>query len=389
VYGLNAESNVFFVQGYNDDKYEVTFGNGVIGRAIANGNIIKISYISTDGEDANKLSIFKPTVAVEGFTVSSIVADDKTYGGAERESVESIKFHAPRHFTTQERAVVEKDFENLVRENFPIVQSVLAYGGERLNPPQYGRVAIFIKPYGIEGIISDNMKRKIANFLEGKSITTKPVIINPEYFYIRVKSNINYDPESLNIPLEQLKADVISSMRAFSEDFIVDFDSDLRYSKFVKAVDATHDSIVSNDTSVSIIKRWSPVTGSVQNFKFAYGTALRKFDVTNELEVGVEPTFTSSVFSYVLNGISYSARLEDNGIGIIKVIANNSAKTVLNNNVGQINYETGAVEFNVNVSTYSGYISLYALARDKDIKVSENRFLILDTADISVTMVSE
>jgi hypothetical protein len=389
VYGLTSQSNVFFVQGYSDDKYELVFGNGVIGRALSNGNIVNVSYVSTDGEDGNSMSAFTPTVAVQGYRVSSVVSDEGASGGAERETVESIKFHAPRHFTTQERAVIDSDFENLVREKFPIAQSVRAYGGELLSPPQYGRVAIFVKPYGTEGIISDNVKRKIVNYLKGKSITTEAFVVDPEYFYVKVTSTVSYDASKLSMPLEQLRSAVIDAVSTFGEDNLVDFDSDMHYSKFVAAIDDVDPAVVSNDTKLSIIKRWGPATGSVQSLKFSFGSALLNYNATAELDRAIPPTITSSVFSYVVNGISYSAKVEDNGLGVLKVVANNGTKNVLNSNVGRVNYDTGSVDLALNVSSYSSYISLYASPAEKDVNVSENRFLILDTSDVTVTMVAE
>lgn len=388
IYGLTSESNVFFVQASNDNKYEIVFGNGTIGRSLANGNIITASYISTDGEDGNSLSAFQPSVAVEGYRVISIISDAASYGGAEREDISSIKFNAPRHFTTQERAVIDTDFENLVLEKFPIVQSIKAYGGELLNPPQYGKVAIFIKPYGLTGIISDNMKTKIVNYLSGKSITTKTFIVNPEYFYVKVVSDITYDPNYLNIPLEELRSDIISSIGEFGTLNLTDFDSDLRYSKFVADIDEVHTSIVSNDTTLALIKRWSPPTGLVSSFEFSYGTPLFNYNVSTELDKGITPTISSSIFSYIIAGVSYSAKIEDNGLGILKIVANNTDKNVLNSNIGSVNYSTGDMKFAANISSYSGYISLYATTAENDLEVSENRFLILDTADVTVNMAS-
>jgi hypothetical protein len=389
IYGLTSTSNVFFVQGYSDDRYEVVFGNGVIGRAVSNGNIINIAYVATDGEDGNGLTTFSPSVAVDGYRVSSIVSDAPASGGAEREDLASIKFHGPRHFTTQERAVIDGDFENLVREKFPIVQSVLAYGGELLNPPQFGRVALFIKPFGTEGIISDNVKRKIVNYLEGKSITTKAFVVDPEYFYVKVNSTVTYDSALISTPLEQLRVNVIDAIEDFAAANLTDFDSDLRYSKFVNAIDDVDPAIVSNDTTLSIIKRWSPTTGSPASFKFSFGTPLLDYDVSSELDKAIAPTITSSIFSYVVNGISYSAKIEDNGLGVLKVVANNAAKNVLNSSVGSVDYATGNMEILLNVSSYSGFISIYATGAERDVTVAENRFLILDVADVTVTMVAE
>ena len=150
LYGLGPSSNNYFLQGYADYKYQVVFGDGSLGRAPSVGNIIKVTYRDTLGDVGNGAYIFKKT-NFDNYTIINVATIAAAAEGSERESIESIKFNAPRYFTTQERGVTNTDFETLTRTRFPQLQAVSAFGGEDLVPPQYGKVAISVKPYGTTG----------------------------------------------------------------------------------------------------------------------------------------------------------------------------------------------------------------------------------------------
>ncbi len=388
IYGITGQSNVYFVQGNQDDKYELVFGNDVIGRALLAGNIVLVKYLSTTGEEGNSLIRFSGTTAVEGFSISSVIADTKTYGGSEKESIEDVRFQAPRYFTTQERAVIETDYENLVRLNFPSIQAVIAYGGERLVPPQYGYVAISMKPYGIIGNVSDRLKSQIINFLKTKSMQT-PVVINPEYFYIKVASIVYYNPNINDKSLNQLKASVLESISDYGADTLSDFGSDFRYSKLTTQIDNTDTAIVSNDTDLRLVKRWIPKTGSSEDTKIDFGIPLLKFELEDSFAPGAGATLSSTLFSYTVGSVNYSGYFEDDGLGKIRIISNTTVKTIILDSAGSVDYDTGIVLINANlvVSSFGGgFIGIQVVSRNKDLLVNANRFLILDPADVSITM---
>lgn len=386
IYGINGQSNVFFVQANQDDKYELVFGNGVIGRSLVNGNIVRVKYLSTTGDEANGLTKFFGTTAIEGYTISSVIADTKTYGGSEREDIETVKFQAPRYFTTQERAVIETDYENLVRLKFTDIQSVVAYGGEQLVPPQYGYVAIAMKPYGIIGNVSDRTKTQVVNYIKTKTMQT-PIIIDPEYFYIQISTKIYYDSDILDKSVNQLKALVLQSISNFGTDTLSSFGSDFRFSKLNTKIDDTDSSIVSNDTSLKMVKRWVPKTGSTEDTKIDFGIPLLKFELEDAFSPGAGATLSSTLFSYNIGSVNYSGYFEDDGLGKIRIISNTTSKSVLLSDAGSIDYETGVVLLNaeLQVSSFGGSsIGIKVVSRNRDIIVNANRFLILDPGDVTV-----
>ena len=155
IFGLSGTSNVFFIQGYGSNQYELIFGDGTSGTALENNWIVGVTYRDTAGDLGNGAFIFKKTTNIQSiYTNISITTVTAAADGSERESNNSISFNAPRFFTTQDRGVTSIDFENLAKAKFPQLQSVYAYGGEQLDPPQYGRIAISVKPSGTAGTIS-------------------------------------------------------------------------------------------------------------------------------------------------------------------------------------------------------------------------------------------
>lgn len=388
LYGINGTANIFFVQAYHDDRYELVFGNDVIGRALAQNNLVLVKYISTNGEECNGLNVFQGSTAVEGYTVSSIISDGVAYGGGERESIDSVKYQAPRYFTTQERAVTESDFENMVRINFTDIQSAVAYGGERLSPPQYGSVAISLKPFGSKGNVSDKIKNQIIQFLKTKSMTT-PVIIDPDYFYIKINTTVYYDSDNINISLNQMKTNVTDAIYEFGQTTLNDFNSDFRYSKLISVIDGVDTNIVSNDTELSLLKRYVPIVKSSEDIKIDFGMPLKKFTLTQPFAAGQAATLISTIFSYTVNGVNYYGYLEDDGMGVLRIVSNSASKNVILANAGSINYDTGEVTLkkDLKISSFGGgYIGIEVKSRDKDLVVDVNRFLLVDTGDIIVNI---
>jgi hypothetical protein len=168
LFGLNPESEVFFVQGYSANQYEIVFGDGVLGKDLTTGDVVEIHYRDTIGTDANGIKAFSPSTTIAGYGDISIVTELPSYGGSDREPNDSIKFNAVRHFQVQERAVTESDYKNLILTNFPEIQAVSAYGGELTN--RYGKVIVSLKPHN-SAIATTNLKNRIANFLNTKNIS--------------------------------------------------------------------------------------------------------------------------------------------------------------------------------------------------------------------------
>lgn len=398
LFGLTGTSNVYFMQGYADTKYQIEFGNDVTGRKLTNGNVIKVQYRDTIGEMGNGSFIFKKGAgfidvnnnSYTGIAVSTVKASAE---GSDRESIDSIKFNAPRYFPTQGRSVTAQDYIALTKAKFPQLQAVNAYGGEELIPPQYGRVAISVKPYGTVGLISDSLKVNITNFLKLKNLTTEPIVVDPEFFYIDVVSTVHYNSSLTSKSSAQIKALAENAIISYGSNYLTEFGSDLRYSKLVSDIDNSDPAIVSNETKLHLIKRWNPILGSKQTLAFSYDNELYHEAVAYLIPQGHEQVIRSDFFTYThTDSQEYSCYIGDDGMGTLNVytyqiINGVNTRTVLASSIGSINYITGELLLSTTITAYTGnYISIYALPYNKDLYSIKNKFLIIESTNIAITM---
>ena len=386
---ITSTSKVFFIEGFQANKYKIVFGNGVISKALEDGNIIKVTYLDSLGQDGNGITTFTKTNPIETYTDIVVTTVTGSFGGAERETAEDIRFSAPRYFATQERAVTVNDYKTMVTTNFPQIQAVAAYGGDQVTPKQYGRVIIALKPFGsIATVIPDTIKTQILNFLKTKNLVTTPVIVDPDYFYVEIQSTVKYNPDQTTKSAQSLSTGIVAALAALNSSTFNDFGKDFRYSKTLNVIDNFDSAIISNETEARMVKQWSPATGQFVNLQFSYGQELKTEEVLYEHPVGHDAVIESSSFNYISNGTTFLAFLQDDGLGNLYVytIAADGTRLVLQENVGLVDYTAGSVTITLNIASYTGsYINLYARTQNNDITVSQNQFLILDDEYISVS----
>lgn len=393
LFGLTSESNTYFVEGTSANKYQLAFSrDNIFGRKLTNGNVVKAEYLSCSGNTTNGVFAFSPKTTINGRSVTVSTLRRAEFG-SERESINEIKFNAPRFFQTQERAVIASDFETIVRSEFPEIQSVLAYGGEEATPPEYGKVILVVKPFGTEFFVPDSLKQRIVNSLKLKSMTTEPLIIDPETYYAEINSTVFYDRSALNgISVSELRTKVVNNILALNNTTLNTFNADLRTSRLISIIDQTDPTIVSNDTSLRIIRRWVPIVNFNENLQFSFGNAIKNLVVpgSQEQPLGHPPMLDSTPFVFTSDdGIDYTVRMQDNGRGTIFIYTtqNDGTITVIKDNIGTIDYDTGFINITLAVKGYDGnYISIYGRTRNRDLIANQNRFLIISSNDLSVTM---
>jgi Straboviridae baseplate wedge protein Gp6 len=383
LYGVQAADEVFFVQGAYDGRYELVFGDGIIGAELETGNLVKITYRDSSGEAPNGSSTFVAIDDAEGYAITVTDVPQVAYGGAEEEDLDSIRFNAPRHFATQERAVVKSDYVTLVREKFPQLQAVAVYGGEEVTPKRYGKVIITAKPSGAE-VVSDRLKADIVDFMSGKNIVTEPVMVDAEFLYVVIDCSVKYDGDVTDKTDTQIEAVVQDAITEFTADNLDDFGVSLRTSKLFAAIDDADESILSNDTRVTIEKRWAPSTGSTKSTVFTFGNELRdgirERDLTSH-----DPIVWTSEFVYRTGGVNYDCYVKDDGDGVLAMFAveDDGSELLLVDEVGTVDYETGDVALSINAYSYDTYVRVYGAPQDSDVDVRANLFL--STSTITVT----
>lgn len=391
IVGIKFDSKVFFVQGYKSNQYEIVFGDGVTGFAPSIGNIVKVTYRSTNGELGNGASVFTTSTKINGLYTVTATTNTIAADGTDAETTDSIKFYAPRHFTTQYRAVTRDDYVNLIRQKYPQIQTVNVYGGEEADPPQYGRVIISLVPNSTVPIVSDELKEDIKAYLKTKSITTEPIILDPEYIYAEVVTSVNYDPNLTNQTPSALTTLVKNVIKSYDSTYLVEFGDDLRKSKLSSLIDSADPSFISNQTSLRAVYRIKPIRTTLNKYNFSFSNALdRPPNYAYKYNPGDSLVINSSKFTYYNsnNGVYYDAYIGDDGAGklILYYVSAINPVQVLNSDIGTVNYATGELKFNFTPYDFINYIDIYARYASDDILVSNTKFLKIDYSKINVTL---
>ena len=390
LFGLDSSSKIFFVEGYGSNQYQVVFGNDIFGVKPKIGQEIKIVYRDTLGSLGNNLSKFSSGGPIDGYDAVTVSIEAPSYGGSEEETINDIRYNATRHFQLRARAVTAEDYAIFVKEKFPQIQAVAAYGGEDVTPPLYGKVVIALKPYGAYTTVTERLKNSIKNFLSDKNITAEPVIVDPEYMYIGITSEVQCDLGKVS-SLEDVKSKVEKAIIDLNNTELSDFNRDLRYSKLLSTIDSSDPSIVSNDTEIRLIRKWIPIKYQPYNIKFIFMNALDVPQPQHEFDVYHEGVVYSNLFNAKVDGIEYqNVFLRDNGLGRLDLIEKNGdILTLQKTDIGKVDYETGEILFTLTVTDFDKSIKIYGKPRNADVLARENAFLVIDGEDVTITAIEQ
>ena len=382
MFDLTKDSLVFFVQGAESDSYEIVFGDGVTGRRPKNNSIISIEYRISNGELPNGCNRFTPDSTIQGETNINVTTNSAAAGGNVYETTESIKYNAPRHFTSQERAITTEDYETLLKINFPEINTVTAYGGEDLDPPQFGKVYVSVDLKEVDAL-PDIKKLEYYRFLKPRSpVSIDPVFVDPEYTYLGVTSKVNYNVNITALTADDIKTITGSAILLYAENTLNNFNRTFRYSKLIQAIDNSQVSVISNETDITIIKIATPEIGKFLTFDINYNIPL-----TVEQQ-STQRTNQFSVYSSFIQYKGIKAFIRDDGDGSLNVLSAATEATI--DTVGTINYDTGLLQFsNFKIDSFFGAgVKFYAYPRNKDISTINNVILNIVEEDISITAVA-
>jgi hypothetical protein len=406
LYGLSDISSVYFLQAAQNNLYEIVFGDGLFGRIPLNGATVSINYrvssgIITDGITSftmiDDLSNSNPKTIRQ----NSIVVNSSSAGGANQESIDSIKFSAPRYFATQQRAVATDDYVSLVLNNFGgVISDINVYGGETVEPKKYGRVIIVVKP--ANGIIApDYVKNQISNYLRDFiALPNRVEIVDPDYLYVSVITYVQYDPKQTTKTISEIQASVLNSITNYSLNNLEYFGNDLRFSRLSTDIDNSDTSITSNQTDLRAVKRLTPKLNYATSYKFDMNNVI--YYEGGTLDTGIPHTelyissfdthiehaaVISDKFTWVSSdGTEYPlSYIADDGAGNIKIYS--TVQTVVQPiaTIGTVDYANGLIQLNnLITSSYSNYINLYVRTRDSDIYAKNDKIILIDPTDVSI-----
>ena len=389
---LNGDSKVYFLQEAEDGQYEIYFGDGVIGKKLTDGNIISISYVVTNKTEANGATSFSLSGSISGFTDVTITVNSSAQGGAEPESLQSIKTSSANFYASQDRAVTVEDYKSKTKQLYANVQSVSAWGGEDNDVPFYGRVYISILPTSGSNLTESTKSRIITDLKKYSVASVTPVIVDPEITNIILRSSIKFDQTATTKVADAIKSDVITTITNYNANTLQSFDNMFRHSKMTGLIDDTDESILSNVTTVQLRKSFTPTIGSSQKYSIAFSNALYNPHSGHASDGG--GILSSSGFKIDGNTTDVFF-LDDDGNGNVRRYKmDGSARSYANATQGTINYSSGLVEVNsLNVSNIenirgaaSTVIEITVKPNSNDIVPIRNQVLEIDVANSSVTV---
>ena len=397
IVGVTSTSSSYLLQEIEDERYELIFGDNVIAKKLSNDNFIDVSYIVTDGRDGNGASEFsfvgnitnQDGAAIDASLVSLVTTDEKSRDGDEIESISSIKYYAPRIYSSQYRAVTASDYEAVLGYIYPNVESVTAFGGEEMSPPRFGKVFMSVKPRNGD-FLSDETKRELIQRLKSYAVAgIVPEFVDLKYLFVELETNPYYNP-SLNDDPENLKTDISNALTQYSRSIDVNkFGGRFKYSKAVSLIDSVDTSITSNITLVKIRRNLKSVLGKFAQYEVCFGNMFH----TQESAYNIVST------GFTIEGVIGTVYLADEVItrekGRIFFFTYNEGGTpnIVKKNAGTVDYMHGEILIDtVNIlSTViaNDVVEIQAIPHSNDIVGLRDLYIKFDMTNTTINMIQD
>jgi len=396
---VTAESNVYFLQEVENGKFEVYFGDGVVGSSLSDGNIVILTYVVSNTTDANGAAIFKNAASIATISDISVEVLDIANGGSAPETITSIKYNAPLDYASQGRCVTAEDYKVYAKKLYANTKSVQVFGGESgsfdsslgvVSTAEYGKVFISIlSTTGLE-LTASEKKQLVSDFAKYTVASITPVIVDPETTFLILDVKFKYDSSKTTLATSQIESEVVSAITKYNTDNLEKFEGVFRHSKVTRLIDDANTSILNNTTNVNLGKFFAPDTTAATSYNIYFNNALYNPHSGHNSSAGGILASTG----FFINGDTTNEHfLDDNGAGIVRlyyVLAGN--RVYVDTTAGTINYSTGAVFieslFVTTVSDVDGATSteirITVVPNSKDIVPVRNQTLKLDLTNSTV-----
>lgn len=399
IFTVDSNSEIYLLQEIADEKYEILFGDGIIGKKIETGTTVKVSYITTDGEDGNGPSLFSYSgtttdsndILVTPSGTVSVSTVNRAEGGSSIESIDSIKYFAPRVYSSQYRAVTARDYEAIIQKIYPNTESVSVVGGEELDPPQFGKVLLSIKPKnGIS--ISDFTKTEILNDLKQYAVSgINQEIIDLKLLYVELDSDVFYNSSRVS-NVQDLNARVVSALDKYSQSVDLNkFGGRFKYSKALQVIDNVDTAITSNITRVKMRRNINCILNTFAQYEICFGNQFHKeIGSYNIKSTGFKIAGEADTVYFV------DVSSEDSDIGILSIVKptlDPNTYEIVKKSIGTVDYKKGEILINtiniVSTSLDEGIIEIQAYPESNDVIGLKDLYLVFDVSKSTINMVKD
>ena len=391
VTGIDSTSKVYFLQEVENGRYEVYFGDGVLGQAVADGNIVILDYITCNRDEANGASIFTLSDSVGGFNNVTITTLNVAEDGDDPETIKSIKYNAPRDYSAQDRAVTAEDYKVLVKSIYANAQSVQVYGGEDAAIPDYGKVYISIKAKSGSNLTIATKVSLVASLKSYAVASVVPVIIDPETTYIILDTTFKFDSNLTTKDISTLQTNVSTAISIYNVNTLENFTGMFRYSAVTKTIDDSDVSILSNITKVKMYKFITPTLNNGIKYTLSFNNAFyNPHSGHNSSDGGI----VSSTGFKISGDDTNEHFLDDDGAGNIRVYyLSGTTRIYTDSTYGTIDYTNGEIILTsaniTSISNVDGAVStrvrITTLPSSNDVIPVRNQVLSIDTANSTIS----
>jgi len=404
ILNVNSSSQIYLIQEVQDEKYELLFGDGLIGQKLENNSVITVTYIVTDGKDGNGASSFAFSGSIKDASGGLpnlgnilITTNQSSQNGSDIESVDSIKYFAPRIYSSQYRAVTARDYEAIIKKIYPDTESVAVVGGEELVPPEFGTVTISIKPKN-GTYVSDFSKSRILSQLKQYSISgINQKIIDLKILYVEIDSSIYYNYSQVSA-VESLKAKVTNSLTQYSNSLDLNkFGGRFKYSKVQQIIDNTDTAITSNITKVRIRRDLKSLINQFTQYELCFGNKFHiNSDGYNIKSTGFKISGEAdTVYLTDVPNKTSSGDLDGSGMGILSIVKSLSDGTtkVIAKSAGTVDYSKGEIKLaTLNITSTSlsnDIIEIQAYPESNDVVGLKDLYLSFSISESTINMVRD
>ncbi len=401
---VDSSSRIYLLQEVQDEKYELLFGDGLIGKKLENNSVITVNYIVTDGEEGNGASSFSFSGSIRSANNGiidigsvSITTNQPSQNGSDIESIDSVKYFAPRIYSSQYRAVTSRDYEAIIKKIYPDTESVAVIGGEELDPPEFGTVSISIKPKN-GTFVSDFNKQQIINKLKQYSISgINQKIIDLKVLYVEIDSSIYYNYSQVST-VESLKTKVVNSLTEYSNSIDLNsFGGRFKYSKVLQIIDNTDTSITSNITKVRIRRDLMAKINQSAQYELCFGN---KFHINsggfNIKSTGFKISIDSdTVYLTDIPNKTSSGDLDGSGMGILSIVKplSDGTNRIVVKSAGTVDYTKGEIKLGtvniISTSKANNIIEVQAFPESNDVLGLKDLYLNFSISESTINMVRD
>mgnify|MGYP003137155350 FL=1 len=373
---VQANSNVYFIQENEDGKYELLFGDDILGKAVDNGNIVITDYRVVNGSLTNGANNFVSPSSIGGQATFTVSVANNASIGANAESTASIKFNAPKSFQRQNRAVIKNDYARTILAEAPDIEAVSVWGGEDNDPPIYGKVYIAAKPSG-GNLLSDQRKAELVTLLQSKNVVTiSPTFVDATYLYVVPSITVRYDVAATTLVAGQISDKVATAVVNFETASLTLFDKKFRESEFIEDMVDADPSIKGANITYRMMKRFTPNQNVTTSYSIAFNNGI------SNPHAGHSGAVASTSFTFQ----NQTCFLDDDGNGVLRIyyLDSQNQRTYLNTSAGTVDYSSGLCVIKSVIITSSDTIEVSVKPAINDISPTRNMLLLISKASIDV-----